>query len=65
MTHSYFTEIFVEKLVDRMLQTRKICRRDCNLLMSALSEGIINEAERLQINRVFDALREGQLRVVD
>ncbi|MBK4729705.1 hypothetical protein JJD41_07460 [Oxynema sp. CENA135] len=56
----------VEQIVDRICRHRKISRYDQQLLMSALlSKDAISENERSQINRVFDNLQRGCLRVVD
>lgn len=55
----------VENIVDRILRWKKITRDDQRLLMSALlSRNSIGQQEKSQIDRVFDALNSGLLRVV-
>lgn len=63
---THFSELFVKQLVDRILARRQIARFDQQLLMSMLmSEKEINEADKRQIDRIFEALRNGRIRVVD
>lgn len=58
---SSFTEV-----IDRIFSTHRITRNDQQLLMKTLlAQDILSSYEREQIDRVFDALRRGLLRVVD
>lgn len=52
----------LEKIVERILATRQITRLDQHSLL-ALSN--LNAQEKLLINRLFDRLRTGLLKVVD
>lgn len=55
----------VEMTVDRILRWKKITRDDQHLLMSTLlSKNSLSMQEKSQIDRVFDALNSGLLRVV-
>ncbi|MBD1878639.1 hypothetical protein [Coleofasciculus sp. FACHB-T130] len=56
----------VQQIVERIFVFRQISRTDQRLLMSTfLSQETLSEAEHLLINRVFDALKQGLLKVVD
>ncbi len=56
----------LEKLLEHIFSIRRITRQDQHLLMSTLlSKADLNEQERLQISRVFDALQRGLIKVVD
>jgi len=55
----------VERIVERILKWKKITPIDQSLLMSALlSKDCISQQEKSQIDRLFDALNSGLLRVV-
>ncbi|MFB2923652.1 MULTISPECIES: hypothetical protein [Aerosakkonema] len=59
-------KVAVEPVIERIFALRQISRADQRLLMSALlSKNSLGETEHKQINRVFDALQKGLLRVVD
>ena len=56
----------IEELVDQILATRQISRTDQNRFMSALlAKNTLKKEDQLQINRVFDGLQTGLIRVVD
>jgi hypothetical protein len=56
----------VEKIVDRILSSGRLSRQDHTLLTSTvLANGNINEGERRQINRVFDHVQTGRLKLLD
>lgn len=56
----------IEALVERIMLQRRITRADQERLMSVLlAKNVLSEAERRQIDRVFDALRSGLVKVVD
>lgn len=58
--------ISVQQIVERIFVFCQISRTDQRLLMSTfLAQETLSEAEHLLINRVFDALKQGLLRVVD
>ena len=58
--------VSVKQIVERIFVFRQISRTDQRLLMSTfISQEVLSEAEHLLINRVFDALKQGLLRVVD
>ena len=55
----------VETIVNRIMKWKRITRLDQNLLMSELlSKESIGHEDKLQIDRLFDALNKGLLRVV-
>ncbi|MBE9179477.1 hypothetical protein IQ268_12980 [Oculatella sp. LEGE 06141] len=59
-------EATIEQIVNRIFSSRRITRADQERFMSALlSKKSISEPEKKQIDRVFEALRNGLLRVVD
>ncbi|MGE5656429.1 MAG: hypothetical protein ACM37W_07415 [Actinomycetota bacterium] len=56
----------VIKMVERIFTSRKITRIDQQKLMSVLlSKDTLTTEEHEQIDRVFDGLRRGVLRVID
>ncbi|MGA7936380.1 MAG: hypothetical protein WCA35_22690 [Kovacikia sp.] len=55
----------VSEIVDRLISSRRMSHREYHQLCSLiLSDNQIDEEERLQINRLFDAIQSGQLRVM-
>jgi hypothetical protein len=53
-------------MVDRILASNKIARREHLTLTSAiLSDDKISEDERYQINRIFDYIQIGRLKFID
>ncbi len=52
----------LEKIVERILATRQITRMDQHSLLTLSN---LNAQEKLLINRLFDRLRLGLLKVVD
>ena len=52
----------IEQVVARILSSRKITRRDQNSLLNLYT---MTTHERALINRLFDGLRAGLIRVVD
>jgi hypothetical protein len=59
-------KVSVEQIVERIFALRQITRMDQRLLMSAfLAQDSLSEKDHVEINRVFDALRKGLIRVVD
>ncbi|MGG6293965.1 hypothetical protein ACQ4M4_06040 [Leptolyngbya sp. AN02str] len=56
----------VDELVKRILASRQITRADQERFMSALlSKNSLSDSERVQVDQLFDALRNGRVRVVD
>jgi len=56
----------IEQLIEHMLSARQISRRDQEFFMAAmLSKKNLTEREKSQVNRVYEALRTGRLRVVE
>ena len=59
-------KIEVEKLIERIFKFRQITRLDQELLMSnMLAKDALSDNEYQLVNRVFDALQQGRLNVVD
>ena len=55
-----------KQLVDRALAAQQITRQDYLLLTSALlSASDLTEAERRDINRLFDTVQTGRLKLID
>ena len=52
----------LENIVERILETRQITRMDRHSLLRLSN---LNAQEQLMINRLFDRLRMGLLKVVD
>jgi hypothetical protein len=58
--------VSVKELVDQIFTSHRITRQDQQTLMNALlSKNSLTMEEHLLIDRVFDGLRRGLLRVVD
>jgi hypothetical protein len=56
----------IEKIVERIFITHRITRADQRIFMATLlSKDSLTPKEQMLIDRVFEALRQGLLRVVD
>ncbi|MEO1146954.1 MAG: hypothetical protein AAFY26_15325 [Cyanobacteria bacterium J06638_22] len=56
----------IEQLIEHVLTARQISRQDQDAFMSVLlAKRNLTERERSQVNRIYDALRTGRLRVVE
>ncbi|AFY80703.1 hypothetical protein Oscil6304_0974 [Oscillatoria acuminata PCC 6304] len=56
----------IEKIVERIFLTHRITRDDQRIfMMTLLSKDSLSSKEQILIDRVFEALRQGLLRVVD
>lgn len=55
----------LEQAIEKIFATRRITRRDQHMLMSLFSQKDINASDSDLINRVYEALSQGRLRVVD
>jgi hypothetical protein len=61
-----FQNISLDQVVDRIFAFRQISQLDQRLLMSMLlSKDSLSAQDHALINRVFDALQRGLIRVVD
>jgi hypothetical protein len=66
ITQARLTKTSVETIVEHIFLVRQITRTDQQLLMSTLlTKNVLSGTDELLINRVFDALRKGLIRVVD
>jgi hypothetical protein len=65
-TEAHLPSVNVQQLADNIIASGKISRVDQQKLMSALlSRNTISKSDMALINRIFDLLRVGRLRVVD
>jgi hypothetical protein len=56
----------VTQFVDKLILSRQISGQEYNQLAAAiLADGEIDEEERYQINRLFDAIQAGQVRIIN
>jgi hypothetical protein len=56
----------LEQIIEHILSARKINRSDQSHFMALLlAKKSLTKAEETQVNRVFDGLRKGLIRVVD
>jgi len=56
----------LEQIIERIFDTRQISRADQQHFMRVLlSKDALSLADQRQIDRVFEGLRQGRLRVVD
>lgn len=61
-----FPGMAVKEVVDKILTSRRITRSDQQEFMQALlSKNSLSMEEQVQVNRVFELLQKGLLRVVD
>jgi acetamidase/formamidase len=62
----YCSQFTIEQVIHQIMARRRISRMDQHLLMSVLlSKNGISEIEKSMIEKVFDFLQRGLLRVVD
>ena len=60
------SNLTISQMVDRIVASGKIARREHLVLTSAiLSDDKISEEDRYQINRVFDYIQIGRLKFID
>lgn len=63
---AYLPQISIIQVLETILSSRRISRSDQKTLMSVLlSKDSLNYQEQDYINRVFDSLHRGVIRVVD
>ncbi|MGK7924599.1 MAG: hypothetical protein AB4290_04975 [Spirulina sp.] len=55
----------VQRVIEEILASRKITREDQNLLMSLLFDGVLGDTHERQVNRIYEAVSHGLIRVVD
>ena len=56
----------IEQVVKRIFESRQITRADQQMFMSVLlSKDSLNLADQKHVDRVFEALRQGRLRVIN
>lgn len=55
----------LEQAIEKIFASRRITRHDQNLIMTAFGQKNLNAADAVLINRVYEALSQGRLRVVD
>ncbi|MEL6136004.1 MAG: hypothetical protein AAFR42_01125 [Cyanobacteria bacterium J06628_6] len=56
----------VKKMVDRLIVTKRISYAQYQELSNlVLADGTVDEQERRQINRLFDAIQSGAVRIID
>ena len=55
----------ITSVVNRVIRTRTISRTDQRLIMSLLSKSIISDADMDLVNRVYNGLLNGRIRVID
>jgi len=55
----------LEATVEKILSTRRITRQDQHLLMMLGNRHQLNHQDVMLIDRIYDALHQGRLRVID
>lgn len=55
----------LEQAIEHILSTRRITRNDQNMLMSMFAKKTLSPQDAVLINRVYEALHQGRVRVVD
>jgi uncharacterized membrane protein YebE (DUF533 family) len=60
------TTLNVTQFVEKVIVSRQITYRQYHQLSAAiLADGKVDEEERRQINRLFDAIQRGYVKIVD
>ncbi len=60
------SELVVKEIVDQIIGSGQMSRQDHILLTSTVfADGEVSEGERRQINRIFDYIQTGRLKLVD
>lgn len=59
------SQITIGEVAKRIFASRRITRQDQKLLMSLLSHCALGETERHLVDRIYEALHDGLLQVVD
>ena len=59
------SNINIEQTIDRIFAARRLTRHDQRMLMNWFSHRSLTPNDAAQINRVYEALSQGRLRVVD
>ncbi len=59
------TSINIEQTIDRIFAARRLTRDDQQMLMAMFSRRTLTPTDAALINRVYEALSQGRLRVVD
>jgi acetamidase/formamidase len=59
------TKSSIEQTIDRIFAARRLTRDDQQMLMSMFSQRKLTSTDAALINRVYEALSQGRLRVVD
>ncbi len=55
----------IEQTIDRIFAARRLTRQDQQMLMNLFSQRHLTPSDAALINRVYEALSQGRLRVVD
>lgn len=55
----------IQRVIDEILASRKITREDQNILMSLLFDGVLGDTHQQEVNRIYEAVSHGFIRVVD
>ncbi len=60
------SSLSVRQIVEQIIQSGKLSHREYQQLSAAiLADNTVDEEEHQQINRVFKALQQGRLKIVD
>ncbi|MEB3831549.1 hypothetical protein [Phormidium sp. CCY1219] len=55
----------VRQIADKILTSRRITRKDQSLLMSVVLNNTLNPQEKHRVDKIYDDLHKGLIRVVD
>lgn len=55
----------LEQTIEKILSSRRITRNDQTMLMASFAKKNLSPNDAALINRVYEALHQGRLRVVD
>ncbi len=64
-TQAPFCPVELRQITDQILSSRRITRKDQSLLMRLVMNTALGEQEQNWINRIYDDLRRGFIRVID
>ena len=57
--------INLEMTIEKILMSRRMTRDDQQLLMCLFSQGDLSSTDKILLDRVYEAVNQGRLRVVD
>lgn len=64
-TSTTSSPITIQQVVEQILSSRRITRKDQDLLLSLLSSTSFSDSDKLLVSRVYELLTKGFIEVID